>query len=499
MSQGTKSQTAPSLFIPTPDLYAHIPKRHFYEQLAQVLDLTFVRALTAGLYAPRMGRPSLDPVVFFKCMLVAFFENIIYDTELEFRIADSLVIRKFLGYGLAEQTPDESTLRKTRQAMPEEVFRAVFAHALARCREHGLIRGRALGTDSSYVDANASLDSLVHKELGCSYEDFMLAVRRQDAPELSLVEAQRKDREAHLSLDNASWVSRTDADARVRQHRDGHTHLSYAVDTVVDLETGVVLQAAAEPADLGDTGTVLDRVEEACSTLAELGVETSPLVLVADKGHDDGEVLQELDDRGLIPLISSKRTPQGAPGFRHEDFSYDTASDTYTCPAGHLLTRRPDQPKGVVYRMRGTTVCRACSHFGVCTTAGKGRSLLIHRQAEALIANRERVHTPEARALLLARKTRGEAPFGYFKQFGGLRRISGRGLDCADKKVLIAAAGWNLLLVIKRRLTALLAVLFGAKWEWSRSVQRAVTVIVAVFRRYGHQQGAGIYRLTERV
>ena len=168
MSQGRKSRSERSLFIPTDEVYGHIPKKHFYEELDRLLDLSFVYELTKPLYAEKVGRPSLDPAVFFKCMLVGFFENIIYDTELEFRLADSLLLRRFLGYSLEERTPDESTLRKTRQKMPQEVFRAVFDRVLDMCQEHGLLRGRAIGTDSTLVDANASMDSLAHKELGCT-------------------------------------------------------------------------------------------------------------------------------------------------------------------------------------------------------------------------------------------------------------------------------------------------------------------------------------------
>src|SRR5438445_717547 len=134
MSQGRKETPEPTVFVNAADLYRSLPRSEFYERLAQVLDLDFIYELTQPLYAPRMGRPSLDPVVFFKCMLIGFFENILSDTELEYRIADSLTLRRFLGYSLAERTPDESTLRKTRQRMPEEVFRAVFARVLAQCQ-----------------------------------------------------------------------------------------------------------------------------------------------------------------------------------------------------------------------------------------------------------------------------------------------------------------------------------------------------------------------------
>src|SRR5947209_19755891 len=134
MSQGHKQPPEPALFVGAADLYRHIPKGHFYERLAKLLDLEFVYELTRPLYADRIGRPSLDPVVFFKCMLAGLFENIVYDTELEYRIADSLTLRRFLGYSLEERTPDESTLRKTRQSMRDEVLRAVFSRVRERCR-----------------------------------------------------------------------------------------------------------------------------------------------------------------------------------------------------------------------------------------------------------------------------------------------------------------------------------------------------------------------------
>ena len=293
MSQGRKEMPEATLFIPTGEVYAHIPKKHFYEQLDRLLDLSFVYELTKPLYADRVGRPSLDPAVFFKCMLVGFFENIIYDTELEFRLADSLLLRRFLGYSLTERTPDESTLRKTRQKMPEEAFRAVFDRALDICQEHGLLKGRAIGTDSTLVDANASMDSLHHKELGCDYEEFMLALRRQDAPDATKGEAIQADRDREGKAGNSDWESATDPDARVMQHADGHTHLSYKIDTAVDLETGVVVNVGADHANLSDQSDFLSKVDEADGALAERGLSLE--AVVADKGHHSGENLRGIE------------------------------------------------------------------------------------------------------------------------------------------------------------------------------------------------------------
>ena len=446
LSQGTKSAPESALFILTGDIYRHIPKTHFYETLSRVLDLSFLYEMTKPLYAEKLGRPSLDPVVFFKCMLVAFFENITYDTELEFRIADSLLLRRFLGYALDERTPDESTLRKTRQRMPEEAFGAVGEYVLDVCQEHGLLKGRALGTDSSQVDANASMDSLRHKELGCSYEEFMLALRRQDNPEATKSEAKEADRNREGKASNADWESSTDPEARIMQHADGHTHLSYKVDTTVDLETGVIISTGADLANVSDQTDCLERVDEAIDALQKRGLD--PELVVADKGHHSGNNIVGIEERGLVPLVSSPNQNRGRPGFERDDFSYDAEHDWLTCPAGQTLFRLGN--KDVTrrhYKARGS-VCMMCPNFGVCTTSRRGRVVSVSIHEDAIKANRERVRSEEARPLMQIRRQRGEAPFAYFKGFGGMRRMSGRGLSFVMKKTLTASAGWNLLILV---------------------------------------------------
>ncbi len=459
MSQGHKKIAAPSLFIPSGAPYAHIPKRHFYERLDALIDLSFVRALTAPLYAEKMGRPSLDPVVFFKCMLVAFFENIVADRALEFRLADSLVIRKYLGYGLDERTPDESTLRKTRQLFPEELFRLVFMQVLAQCAQRGLVSGRALGMDSTTVDANASMDSLVHKELGCTYEDFILALKRQDTPEATKDDAKAADKSRAGKASNAEWNSPTDPDARIMQHADKHTHLSYHIDAPVDLESGVIVAIGADYADHSDQQTCLDRVDEAVANVTAVG--GTPQMIVGDKGHHSGENSRGIEARGLIPLISSPCHARGAEGFRRDNFPYQEETDIYLCPAGQTLRRRTSRQDSKCYQARGA-ICRACPHFGVCTKSKNGRGLSISYDDDIIQQNRARVHHPDARPLLMIRRQRGEAPFGYFKQFGGLRRLTGHGLTCATKKALIAGIGWNLLRMIRGAMA--IVPHFAARW-----------------------------------
>lgn len=497
MSQGRKEKPEPVLFVETTELYRHIPKSPFYERLETLLELEFVYELTRPLYADRIGRPSLDPVVFFKCMLVGFFENVVYDTELEYRLADSLTLRRFLGYSLQERTPDESTLRKTRQSMPEELFREVFSRVLDQCQAAGLLKGRAVGTDSTLVDANASMDRLRHKTLGCTYEEYIVALRRQDEPKASVEEARAADRNRLGKASNEEWVSPTDPEARIAPHADGHTHLSYRVDTSVDLETGVIITAGAELANVSDQADFLPRVDEAVEVLSERGLTVS--AVVADKGHHSGPNLAGLQERRLAGLVSSPANTRGAAGFRRADFRYDGERDLLVCPVGVALRRRqlPDDPRRAArqYQARGKE-CRQCPHFGVCTTSRNGRSVSVPVHEELIVANRQRVHDPELRPLVAIRRQRGEGPFGYFKQFGGLRRFAGRGLEYATKKTLIAAVGWNLLCLLRhaaeteaaRPLIAMLATWIQALSRFWRQLRRDRGAIGAVGSEARYEQ-----------
>ena len=220
-------------------------------------------------------------------------------------------------------------------------------------------------------------------------------------------------------------------------------------------------------------------MDEATAVLEDRGL--SPTVVVADKGHHSGENLVGLDGRGLIGLISSPNGNRGAPGFQREDFFYDEGRDILICPAGQMLTRLCNSDKTHCYYKAKGKVCKACSHFGVCTRSRTGRSVSISVHQERIQANRERVRSEEMRPLMQIRRQRGEAPFGYFKQFGGLRRLSGRGLEFANKKVLIAAAGWNLLLMVK-------ALMEGS--PLGTAVSALIWMILALLNRFQRPQEA---------
>jgi transposase len=404
-----------------------------------------VRPATAGLYANGVGRPSLDPVVFVKLMLVAYFENAVGDSELAFRIADSLTVRRFLGYGLDEVTPERTTILKTRQRWPEEVFGAIFVRVLEQLAEHGLVKGEHLGTDTLLVDANASLDSLRHRELGCSYAEFVKALYAQDGQLASAGDIAAKDANRLGKASNAEWVSTTDPDTAIAVHPDGHTALSYRLDATTDLETGAVVQIGLASGNVRDSVDLPQRLEETKETLTQVGL--TPSVLTADRGHHSEENLVEVEAAGVTPIIRAPAV-RGVPGFKVSDFVYESETDQYQCPAGQPLHRKGTSHHGKVrYQARGS-VCRGCEHFGVCTKAQHGRAIDHSLHAAEVAANRERVHSELGRELLGKHRQRAEGPWSYAKLYGGLARMNTRGGSAAMRKALIQGIGWNVMKLI---------------------------------------------------
>jgi transposase len=442
--QGRKCTPEPQLFFYN-NPYAQLPRSPFYDALDKHLDLNWVYEETRGLYADGIGRPSLDPVVFVKLMLVAYFENVAGDSELAFRVADSLTVRRFLHYGLDQPTPDRTTILKTRQRWPEEVFEAIFMRVLEQLKQAGLVQGENLGTDTLLVDANAAMDSLRHRELGCTYAQFVKALYTQDGHSPSASEIATKDAERPGKASNADWVSATDPDAAVAVHRDGHSALSYRVDATVDLGTGAIVAIGAAPADVRDSVDLPQRLEQAKENLAELGL--TPQALTADRGHFSEDNLLELEAAGITPIIRAPR-PAGKAGFRPDDFIYDLQTDCYLCPAGNLLTRKGLGNDGKLRYVARRSDCRRCEHFGVCTRSRQGRAVDRALHQLELQRNRERVRSAGGRELLMRHRHCAEAPWSYAKLYGGLARINTRGLANAAKKALIQGIGWNLMKLI---------------------------------------------------
>ena len=283
MAMGRRKPQQESFWIATAEIAT--PAAHpFYQRLNQLLDASrfdhCAEQLCRRFYAAKRGRPSLAPGVYFRALMMGFFEGIESERGIAWRLSDSLGLRSFLGIALTEATPDHSTISRTRRLLPLETHRAVFRWVLKRVAEQGLLKNKTIGIDATTLEANAALKSIVQRDTGESYQDYLQGLAEAagmvepTAAELARFDRRRQGRRTS----NQDWKSPHDEEARITKRKDGRTHFAYKAEHAADLETGVVTAVVIAAGDAGDSATL-------AQTLAEAGENTAELVaLPADAG-----------------------------------------------------------------------------------------------------------------------------------------------------------------------------------------------------------------------
>ena len=298
------------------------PASHpFYERLNWLLDQCgfdeFAETLCQPFYAESLGRPSLAPGMYFRLLMVGYFEGIDSERGIAWRAADSLGIRAFLGVALDESAADQTTISRTRRLIDVETHRLVFAWILSVLAEHGLLRGKTIGIDATTLEANAALRSIVRRDTGESYDEFLRKLAKESGIETpTRAQLARLDRKRPKKGSNEQWMHPHDPDARITKMKDGRTHLAHKAEHAVDMETGAVVAVTVQPANAGDTQTVhetlaqaaehLDVVAEAVNgaTGAQVIQPEAPVEVVADKGYHSRDALREIGEAGVRTYIS---------------------------------------------------------------------------------------------------------------------------------------------------------------------------------------------------
>lgn len=242
------SQSPPELFIAFSELVrpATTP---FYAKLDQTLTsfdfATQARSLCAPAYSVNgRGRPGIDPVVYFKMLMVGFFEDIASERGIAERCSDSISIRAFLGYDLTQPTPDHSTLSIIRQRLGEEIYDEVFLVILSALDKHGLLKGKNVGIDTSVIQANAALKSLINRNTEEAYWEYVRRLASENGIDPKNADAVRQfDRKRPKKMSNEEWVNPHDPDAKIGPTKAGATDMIYKPEHTVDLDTGAILQA----------------------------------------------------------------------------------------------------------------------------------------------------------------------------------------------------------------------------------------------------------------
>ncbi len=303
------------LWVPTEAL-ARSPGHPFYERLngllAEVGFDEFVEAACQPFYAAKNGRPSVAPGVYMRMLMIGYFEGLDSERGIAWRCADSLSLRRFLGYGLSQETPDHSTLCRTRQRLPAEVHQEVFTFVLKVLAEKGLLRGETIGVDATTLEANAALRSIVRRQGGESYQDFLVRLAKESGIETPTREdLARLDRKRPKKGSNDDWKHPHDPDARITKMKDGRTHLAHKAEHAVDMDSGAVLAVTVQPATRGDTHSVLETMKAAAESVSRL--EQDPVAAeqlsrntlkewVADKGYHSNDTVSLIQGMGLKEL-----------------------------------------------------------------------------------------------------------------------------------------------------------------------------------------------------
>src|SRR5467141_1098810 len=248
----------------------------FYEQLNRVLEGRgfdeFVEQQCSHFYAEKMGRPSLAPGRYFRLLLIGYFEGIDSERGIAWRAADSLGLRGFLGVGLEQMPPDHSTISRTRRLIDVETHQAVFGWVLELLAEKGLLKGKTVGVDGTTLEANAALRSIVRRDTGEGYQEFLKRLAQESGIATPTREQlARLDRKRAHKGSNEEWEHPHDPDARITKMKDGRTHLAHKVEQAVDFSSGAVVAVTLQPADRGDTASVRETVCEAGEQIATVG------------------------------------------------------------------------------------------------------------------------------------------------------------------------------------------------------------------------------------
>jgi transposase len=308
-----KKKPAQSEFWIAADQVVTTAKSGFYAKLDETLEsfgfAAKVRALCAPAYDKSgVGRPGIDPAVYLKMMMVGFFEDLPSERAIAARCADSIAIRQFLHYELTEATPDHSSLSIIRQRLDGPIYEQVFTLVLSALQEHGLLRGRNVGIDSSVMEANASLRGLVNRNTGEAYWDYVKRLAAESGIDPDDSAAVRKfDRKRPKKMSNQEWENPDDPDAKIGPKKDGATDMIYKPQTVVDLDTGAIVGAEMLPGDHADNKEVATAILEAQQNInAARGQDRNKMTVettTADKGYYAVGQLQELQREQIKTVI----------------------------------------------------------------------------------------------------------------------------------------------------------------------------------------------------
>ena len=453
-------------------LSRHVPENNFYRKLKDTINLRFLTCQTKKYYGDE-GQKSIDTEVFFKLMLVGYLENLNSDRRIIEHASMRMYILFFIGYDIDEPLPWHSTLSRTRKLFGDDVFLSLFQKILKMCVEKGMVSGKRQAIDSAYIKANASMDSLVEKEVVENTEDYLRELNENEE-ENPVVTAQTKklverhhawkkkaykgmpgtraterpefdqdgNRYRPLYLSNYTHYSPTDPDARISTKPGKPRQLNYSGQISVDTTNHVICGAIADYADHRDSQSLPAILNNTIVNLKQNNITIKEVL--ADTGYSSGDALRILEFQkitGYIPNFGQYKPTR-------EGFTYNSENDRYTCSQGaHINYKKThtDAKGNVKKQYRASSLnCKKCPLRSTCI--GKSFEKTIEDTIDKAYYDRmhERMQSNKAKIMRKVRQSTVEPVLGTLINFMGMKRVYTRGIDQANKHVLMAAIAYNL-------------------------------------------------------
>lgn len=311
MALGKRTPKQEEMFIATAQV-ATGPGHPFYTKVNAVLTEAgfddFVEKLCAPYYKEG-GRPGIAPGIYFRMLLIGYFEGLDSQRGIAWRCADSLALRRFLGVGLTEATPVHASMTIIRQRLPESVFDKVFVFVLSLLEKHGLVRGKSVAIDATTLEANAAMKSIVRRETGENWKEYLRGLAKAEGIENPTEEDLRRlDRgRSDKKVSNEQWKSATDPDSRIARMKDGRTHLAYKAEHAVDVVSEAIVATTVTFADKSDSESGPNTLALAGANLVLAGSAAVVKEVVMDKGYHDNRLLVDMMEEGIRTYIPERR------------------------------------------------------------------------------------------------------------------------------------------------------------------------------------------------
>jgi transposase len=469
-----------------------VPADNFYRRLKDTLDLRFIYKATAKYYGTE-GQESIDPAVFFKLILVGYLENLGSDRRIINTASMRLDILYFIGYTLEEPLPWHSTLSRTRQLYSDDVFKELFKRVLKECINKGMVSGRRQAVDSALIKANASMDSIVEKEIMTDADDFAdeLRLNEEDKPQKVNAYKKKKVEEHHRwktkayhgmpgtrsekfkeeharddyqpkYLSNHTHYSTTDKDARIAVKPGKPRQLNYLAQTSVDTFHHVITHIEAYHADKKDAQCLPKIIKGLKENLDEQGLLVEQII--ADTGYSSGTALKALEENNITGYIPNF----GKYKHEREGFIYHKEGDYYTCPQNKKVEfKKIKSNNGHLAKEYRTsrTDCGPCPFRTSCIGKSPEKKIVDTLDKPYYDKMHERLKGSYAKKMKKLRQSTVEPVLGTLINFLAMKRVNTRGIKLANKCMLMAAIAYNLKKMLKFKSKTVMAVAMSLTTE----------------------------------